>query len=41
MSVQDSEALRVAALQAGAEAFISKRHLTVELLPILSRYRLA
>jgi DNA-binding NarL/FixJ family response regulator len=41
MSVQDSEALRVAALQAGAEAFISKRHLTVELLPILSRHRLA
>ncbi|MGE5615728.1 MAG: response regulator transcription factor [Bacillota bacterium] len=41
MSVQDSEALRLAAIEAGAEAFISKRHLTAELLPILSRYRRA
>ena len=38
MSVQDSEALRLAAIDAGADAFVSKRHLTVELLPILSRY---
>ena len=38
ISVQDSEALRLAALDAGAEAFVSKRHLTAELLPILARY---
>jgi two-component system response regulator FimZ (fimbrial Z protein)/two-component system response regulator EvgA len=38
MSVQDSEALRLAAIDAGAEAFVSKRHLTADLLPILSRY---
>lgn len=38
MSVQDSEALRLAALDAGADAFVSKRHLTAELLPLLSRY---
>ena len=38
MSVQDSEALRLAAIDAGADAFVSKRHLTAELLPILSRY---
>jgi DNA-binding NarL/FixJ family response regulator len=38
MSVQDSEALRLAAIDAGADAFISKRHLTAELLPILTRY---
>ncbi|HEX7054048.1 MAG TPA: response regulator transcription factor [Burkholderiales bacterium] len=37
MSVQDSEALRLAALEAGAEAFVSKRHLTADLLPILTR----
>jgi DNA-binding NarL/FixJ family response regulator len=37
MSMQDSEALRLAAIDAGAEAFVSKRHLTVDLLPILSR----
>ena len=41
MSVQDSEALRLAAIDAGADAFVSKRHLTAELLPILSRYRKA
>jgi DNA-binding NarL/FixJ family response regulator len=38
MSVQDSEALRLAAIEAGADAFVSKRHLTAELLPILERY---
>jgi two-component system, NarL family, response regulator, fimbrial Z protein, FimZ len=38
MSIQDSEALRLAAFEAGAEAFVTKRHLTVELLPILARY---
>jgi DNA-binding NarL/FixJ family response regulator len=38
MSVQDSEALRLAAIDAGADAFVSKRHLTAELLPILARY---
>jgi DNA-binding NarL/FixJ family response regulator len=38
MSMQDSEALRLAAIDAGAEAFVSKRHLTAELLPILARY---
>jgi DNA-binding NarL/FixJ family response regulator len=37
MSVQDSGALRLAAIQAGADAFVSKRHLTVELPSILSR----
>lgn len=38
MSVQDSEALRLAAIAAGADAFVSKRHLTAELLPLLARY---
>ena|SRR5690348_10772049 len=38
MSMQDCEPLRLAAIDAGAEAFVSKRHLTVELLPILARY---
>ncbi len=38
MSVQDSGALRLAAIDAGADAFVSKRHLIAELLPILARY---
>ena len=38
MSVQDSEALRLAAIDAGAEAFVAKRHLTADLRPILTRY---
>ena len=38
MSVQDSEALRLAAIDAGADAFVSKRHLTADLQPILARY---
>lgn len=38
MSVQDSEALRLAAIDAGAEAFVCKRELTTSLRPILSRY---
>jgi DNA-binding NarL/FixJ family response regulator len=37
MSVNDSEALRTAALEAGALAFISKRELPHALLPILGR----
>ena len=37
MSVNDSEALRTAALQAGALAFVSKRELPHALLPILGR----
>jgi DNA-binding NarL/FixJ family response regulator len=37
MSVNDSEALRIAALDAGAFAFVSKRELTSALLPILDR----
>ena len=37
MSVNDSEALRAAALDAGALAFISKRELPQTLLPILDR----
>ena len=36
MSVQDSEALRLAALGAGAHAFVCKRELTTALLPILA-----
>jgi two-component system response regulator DesR len=36
MSVNDSMALRTAALNAGAEAFISKRDLRLALLPIVS-----
>ena len=38
MSVQDSEALRLAAIDAGADAFVSKRHLTAELMPLLAQY---
>ena len=37
MSVNDSEALRTAALDAGALAFLSKRELPHALLPILDR----
>ena len=37
MSVMDSEALRLAALAAGATAFVPKRELTASLLPLLSR----
>ncbi|HET7197856.1 MAG TPA: response regulator transcription factor [Burkholderiales bacterium] len=37
MSVQDSEALRLAAIDAGADAFVCKRELTSALLPILTR----
>ena len=38
MSVNDSQALRSAALEAGAAAFVSKRELPHGLLPILGRY---
>jgi two-component system response regulator FimZ (fimbrial Z protein)/two-component system response regulator EvgA len=37
MSVNDSEALRTAALDAGAAAFVSKRELPHALLPLLGR----
>jgi two-component system response regulator MprA len=37
MSVHESEALRLAAIDAGADAFVSKRELTFSLLPILQR----
>jgi two-component system, NarL family, response regulator LiaR len=37
MSVNDSEALRTAALEAGALAFLSKRELPHALLPLLHR----
>ena len=37
MSVTDSEALRLAAVEAGAAAFVSKRELPSTLLPILDR----
>ena len=37
MSVNDSMALRIAALEAGAEAFISKRDLRIALHPIVAR----
>ena len=37
MSVLDSEALRLAAIEAGAEAFVCKRELTTSLRPILGR----
>jgi DNA-binding NarL/FixJ family response regulator len=40
MSVNDSEALRTAALEAGALAFVSKRELPHALLPLLGRVRL-
>ena len=36
MSVNDSVALRIAALEAGAEAFVSKRDLRMALHPILA-----
>ena len=36
MSVNDSVALRIAALEAGAEAFVSKRDLRIALHPIVS-----
>jgi DNA-binding NarL/FixJ family response regulator len=36
MSVNDSVALRIAALEAGAEAFVSKRDLRIALHPILA-----
>ena len=36
MSVTDSVALRIAALEAGAEAFVSKRDLRIALHPILA-----
>ena len=36
MSVNDSVALRIAALEAGAEAFVSKRDLRIALQPILA-----
>ncbi len=37
MSVNDSEALRIAALDAGADAFICKREVPSDLLPTLLR----
>jgi len=37
MSVHDSEILRLAALEAGADAFVAKRDLTLSLLPIVQR----
>ena len=37
MSVNDSEALRTAALDAGALAFVSKRELPHALLPLIGR----
>lgn len=37
MSVHDSEILRLAAMQAGADAFVAKRDLTLGLLPIVQR----
>jgi DNA-binding NarL/FixJ family response regulator len=37
MSVNDSQALRIAAVEAGALAFVSKRELPHGLLPILER----
>jgi DNA-binding NarL/FixJ family response regulator len=40
MSVNDSEILRSAALEAGAYAFLSKRELPSALLPILHRLRI-
>lgn len=36
-SVHDAEALRLAAIEAGAEAFVCKRELTSSLLPLLER----
>jgi len=37
MSVHESEALRLAAMEAGADAFVSKRELTLSLLPIVQK----
>jgi DNA-binding NarL/FixJ family response regulator len=37
MSVTDSMALRIAALEAGAEAFVSKRDLRIALHPIIAK----
>jgi DNA-binding NarL/FixJ family response regulator len=37
MSIHDSEVLRLAAIQAGADAFVPKRDLTLGLLPIVQR----
>lgn len=37
MSVHESEALRLAAMEAGADAFVCKRELTFSLLPIVQR----
>lgn len=37
MSIHDSEALRLAAIEAGADAFLCKRDLTMSLLPIVQR----
>jgi len=37
MSVHDSAVLRLAALEAGADAFVPKRDLTLGLLPIVQR----
>jgi len=37
MSVHDSEILRLAAIEAGADAFVPKRDLTLSLLPIVQR----
>jgi DNA-binding NarL/FixJ family response regulator len=37
MSVSDSAALRIAALEAGAEAFVSKRDLRLALHPIVAK----
>jgi DNA-binding NarL/FixJ family response regulator len=37
MSVHDSEILRLASIEAGADAFVAKRDLTLSLLPIMQR----
>jgi DNA-binding NarL/FixJ family response regulator len=37
MSVHDSEVLRIAAIEAGADAFVCKRELIFSLLPIVQR----
>ena len=37
MSIHESEALRMAAIEAGADAFVCKRELTIGLLPIVQR----
>lgn len=37
MSVHDSEVLRLAAMEAGADGFVAKRDLTFSLLPIVQR----